>query len=293
MSHSRILLCGGTHGNELSGIALVNNCIDDAEYAQSCFPQSQVEIDFLQANAAAVTRNTRFCEADLNRQFDSTSLAMQNGLNQEHALALELNRIYGPKDAPQYDLVIDIHNSTANMGSNLILLAADEYNRGLARFVHSRLPDVKVTVEDHVPFASHPYLCTIGKRGVMVEIGPQPQGILRAKAYQQSLYLSQLIVQYEALVQQNKQSLMAPIEAYQWSHEVSFPQDEQGNKTAMIHPDLQDNDFKPLKAGDPIFIDKYNKVTYWQGDVVYPHFIGEAAYYRAGIAFAVAKKIRF
>ena len=50
-------------------------------------------------------------------------------------------------------------------------------------------------------------------------------------------------------------------------------------KIGIIHPNLQDSDWKPLLPGDPIFICFDGKIIYWENDIiVYPVFIGEMAY---------------
>lgn len=54
---------------------------------------------------------------------------------------------------------------------------------------------------------------------------------------------------------------------------------------------LQDNDFKLLKAGDPIFQTFSGKTVKYEGEELYPFFVNECAYYEKKIAFHLAKKV--
>lgn len=73
---------------------------------------------------------------------------------------------------------------------------------------------------------------------------------------------------------------------------VEFPKDKRGAINAVIHKKLQDNDYKALKPGDPIFMTFNNEViTFKEEETLYPIFINEAAYYYQNIAFSLTKKI--
>eukprot|EP00965_Chrysotila_dentata_P115941 3832515-Pleurochrysis_carterae.AAC.2 len=63
-----------------------------------------------------------------------------------------------------------------------------------------------------------------------------------------------------------------------------MPTTAKWNKRSIVHPSLQDRDYEPLKKGDALFehmdgtIERYDGSL---GEVVYPIFINEAAYYYA------------
>jgi succinylglutamate desuccinylase len=88
---TKILLIGGTHGNEPTGISL----------AQKIINQKLKNIDGILANPKAIQKNVRFTETDLNRSFESIF-----PLSFEEKLAFELK----PK-LKNYDLIIDIHDT--------------------------------------------------------------------------------------------------------------------------------------------------------------------------------------
>lgn len=54
----------------------------------------------------------------------------------------------------------------------------------------------------------------------------------------------------------------------------------------------EDQDWKPLHPGDPVFVSLDGKVTPLGGDcTVYPVFVNEAAYYEKKEAFAKTTKL--
>ncbi len=287
-----ILITAGTHGNEMSGIEYIRNMHSNKKIrSQLLGKESDIDIELALVNKLAIQKRTRYVEEDLNRQFSQEKLSVLSGESLEHQLAIEFNLSYGPKYEPTRDLVIDIHNTTSDMGPTLIILESDEFHQQMARYVKSNMSDAVILIEDQIPYKQHPYLCTIGKKGIMIEIGPQPQGVLRPAAYLQTEKMTKLVLAFCDLW--NKQALgdLDAVDAFRLSEEVYFPLSPAGSKVAMIHPSLQNSDFKVLKNGDPAFLSFEGETLVWEGeDNVYPHFIGESAYYHLNIAFALAHK---
>ena len=282
-----VALVGGTHGNETSGIQLVRN------WLKGDIPDTYGSLDIrcYLANQAAIDANVRFVEADLNRQFSFENL-MADSTSREAALAKTLNDKLGPKGNALTDLVVDIHNTTSNMGATLIILEADDFNIKLARYVKKVMPEANILLEDEKPVADHAYLCTTGKRGVMIEVGAQPQGVLREDVYQLTLTMTEAVLTFCEAYNQGELGELPECEAFRLGDNVSFPLDENGERTAMIHHHLQDADFVPLVAGQPVFRDFKGNDVLWDGDTTYPHFINEAAYHKLHVAFATASLIR-
>lgn len=292
---SKVLITAGTHGNELSGIELLNNIERQPSIAEKVYANlATLSIDTLIVNKMAVAKRARYVEEDLNRQFSQEKLSWLAGESLEHQLAIEFNTKYGPKHQPSVDLIIDIHNTTSNMGPTLIVLECDEFHIQLARYVKSNMDEAVILIEDQHPMKQHAYLCTVGKRGLMIEVGPQPQGVLCPDAYLQTEEMTRLILAFcEQWNTQAGNVQNTAVDAFRLTEEVMFPVDEEDNKTAMIHPDLHWKDFQKLSKGFPAFLSFEHQDILWNGeDDVYPHFIGEAAYYHLNIAFALAKKTR-
>ena len=284
-----IALVGGTHGNETSGIQLIRN------WQQFGLPSrfNELNVSLSIANEAAIAANVRFVDEDLNRQFTFERLSNNNSAK-EAELAKALNQQLGPKGDSNTDFVIDIHNTTSEMGATLIILEADEFHIQLARYVKQQMPEANILVEDEKPYLEHGYLCTTGKKGVMIEVGGQPQSVLREDVYLLSQTMAEAILDFCAAYNKRQISTDAlpACEAFRLGDNVSFPLDANGKRTAMIHHSLQDNDFKPLIPGAPVFRTFDGKDIVWENETeTYPHFINEAAYFKLDVAFATAERI--
>lgn len=294
MKIDSLLICGGTHGNELTGVYAVKHWLEYGNELKSLAPS--VNADFLLVNQAAIEARTRFIDEDLNRQFDLNKLAdnaHSTQLNLESALAQTLQRQFGPKTSPKLDFIIDIHNTTSAMGPTLIVLEGDDFTRNMARYVKTHMPSANILVEDHVSYLQHPYFCTLAKRSVMIEIGPQAQGALRAKAFQQCIEMTEHLLSFIEQANTNELPILAPVQAFRLITEVAYPTNSDGKRSAMIHPNLDGNDFEALHSGEACFIDFHGDTICWEGTTVYPHFIGEAAYDKQGLAFATAQLCSF
>ncbi|NVK54791.1 MAG: aspartoacylase [Alteromonadaceae bacterium] len=280
-----ITFVGATHGNEQSGIQLVKN------WQRFGLPQeySQLSVDCCLANKAAMDANVRFVEEDLNRQF-TPALLSQEPNSQEARLAHALNEQWGPKGASDIDLLVDIHNTTSAMGATLIILETDEFHTQLARYVKQQMPNANILVEDEKPTAEHGYLCTLGQRGIMIEVGAQPQGLLRADIYALTKQMALTVLDFVLLYNQQNVPQLPPCEVFRFGENITYPLDDRSERLAMIHPALQDHDFKPVNKGEPVFEMFNGDQQTWQGDTIYPHFINEAAYHKLHVAFATAIK---
>ncbi|MBU2979404.1 aspartoacylase [Alteromonas sp. C1M14] len=283
-----IVLTGGAHGNETSGIELIR------QWQLSGMPArfNNLNVRCGLANPNAIDANVRFLEEDLNRQFTVERLASDN-LAAEAVLAKQLNELYGPKGPDSAtDFFIDVHNTTSEMGATLIILEHDAFNIALARFVKNAMPEANILIEDEKTFASHGYLCTLGKKGVMIEVGGQPQGVLREDVYLLTQKMAEAILDF-CLAWNEKQDLstLPPCEAFRLGREISFPLDDHGQRKAMIHHQLQDKDFIALEQGAPAFTGFDGTIYLWEEDTTYPHFINEAAYHKLDVAFATSQRI--
>lgn len=281
-----IAIVGGTHGNELTGIQLVRH-LQSSPVSYS----DDFVLSFILANAEAIAANMRFIDVDLNRQFHLDNLKSSNSMLYELNLAKILNQKIGPKQAPLTDLVIDIHNTTSAMGPTLIVLEDSDFYREMARYLKQDMPEANILLEDEVPYQEHPYLCTVGKRGIMLELGAQPQGVSRADIFAQCQRMLQIILTYVDLY--NKQAIPAsePVTTYRFGEVVLFPMDEEDQILGLVHPNLLDGDFQPVKVNEPIFTMFDGSELLLQGDkTIYPHFVNEAAYKQSNVAFSTANK---
>ncbi len=297
---NNILIVGGTHGNELSGVQSVSNWLGDTTLALNDLVPS-ANLHFHLANKGAIKARARFVEEDLNRQFTFAALdtPLRENSSLEKKIAQQFNQAFGPKSPPTAskvsatDFIIDIHNTTSNMGPTLIILVNDEFHQQLARYVKTHMPVSNILIEDQCAFEDNGYLCSVGKKGVMIEVGPQAHGTVRALLYQQTVEMTKLILAYIENVNSQQHKVLPEVEAFRLGTEIAYPIDAQGNKVAMIHPNLDAKDFTPLINGQACFVDFEGNDIVWQGKTTYPHFIGEAAYDHLKVAFATADKCMF
>ncbi|WP_305465512.1 aspartoacylase [Photobacterium leiognathi] len=284
-----VAVVGGTHGNEFSGIYLLKKW-------QST-PQSLVRESFsvetVFANPKAFDENKRYVDHDLNRQFGLHDLANFELASYEQSRAKALNEQIGPKGNAKSDFIIDLHNTTSNMGPSLILLQSDQFNRQLGAYVKEMMPDAVVVFEDHTSVDDHLFVCSIAKQGVIIEVGPQPQSVIRQDVLDWMEDMTGHILDFVHLHNTNEIPALADsYDAYRYEETLKLPVDEQGERIGMVHKSVQDNDFEPLNPGDPIFTLFDGTEIFWEGDyVAYPHFINEAAYYDNNLAMSLGKKI--
>jgi GNAT superfamily N-acetyltransferase len=129
-SLEKVVLVGGTHGNELVGTHLINEVWKDGKELASIAGDS-FKVETVIANPEAMKLCVRFVDRDLNRCFAldelETPLA-EEATKYETRRSQELNRLYGPKrhipgsfaqwkrENPScFDYMIDMHGTTSNM----------------------------------------------------------------------------------------------------------------------------------------------------------------------------------
>lgn len=284
-----VAIVGGTHGNEFSGIYLLRKWRQEPQLISRNSFSSQMVF----ANPKAFEENKRYLDSDLNRQFTLAELDNPELANYEQSRAKAINLQLGPKGNAKTDFIIDLHNTTSNMGPSLILLQRDEFNRKMGAYVKSKMPNAVVVLEDQVSVEEHYFLSSISKQGVIVEVGPQSQSVIRQDVLDWMEEMTQHILDYVDLYNTEAlPELPATFEAFKYEETLKLPEDANGERIGMVHKNVQDADFKPLCAGDPVFTLFDGTEIFWEGDyVAYPHFINEAAYYDNNLAMSLAKKV--
>lgn len=284
-----VAVVGGTHGNEFSGIYLLKKW----QSTPQSLARESFSVETVFANPKAFDENKRYVDHDLNRQFGLHDLANFKLASYEQSRAKALNEQIGPKGNAKSDFIIDLHNTTSNMGPSLILLQSDQFNRQLGAYVQEKMPDAVVVFEDHTSVDDHLFVCSIAKQGVIIEVGPQPQSVIRQDVLDWMEDMTGHILDFVHLHNTNEIPALADsYDAYRYEETLKLPVDEQGERIGMVHKSVQDNDFEPLTPGDPIFTLFDGTEIFWEGDyVAYPHFINEAAYYDNNLAMSLGKKI--
>ncbi|WP_430456060.1 aspartoacylase [Rheinheimera sp.] len=285
-----VAIVGGTHGNEFSGIYLEKRYRLQPEL----MARSSFNCRTLFANPEAHAANKRYVHSDLNRQFKTADLANPLLSNYEQSRAKVINAELGPKGAAKTDFVIDLHNTTSNMGACLILTQPGRIYNLLAGYVKLKMPEAVISRdEDHFAAEDHALLCTVGTYGVIVEVGPQPQSVLRQDVLEQMHEMTQHILDFIELYNTNAlPELPKRVEAFRYLHSIKLPLSASGERLGMVHKNIQDRDYQPIEPGAALFaLFDGSEIAYDGAEVVYPTFINEAAYYDNNLAMSLNDKV--
>lgn len=280
---SNILIVAGTHGNELSGI-YTHKLIEEGLFIadRSTFSSTSVI-----ANPTAVRHQCRYMDNDLNRQFATRSDATSCPSN-EALLARQFIDKYASNNN---QLIVDLHNTTSNMGATLILLSENPFYRKMGAYVKQRMPAANILFESHKPWNELPYLCTCGEYGVMIEVGAQSHGSLQYSTLELMKEMLSAVLDFVEKHNLNQLGELSSYTAYYYTQEITYPLDSSGMRQAMIHPTVCGRDFEAVKPGEPLLATFFGYDVHWQGEQeVYPHFINESAYSKENIAMALAEK---
>ncbi|XP_071944003.1 N-acyl-aromatic-L-amino acid amidohydrolase (carboxylate-forming)-like [Antedon mediterranea] len=285
-----VLLLGGTHGNEMSGVYVAKQFLKNpAQITKDSFKTT-----VLMGNPMAVEKCTRYIDVDLNRQFTKENL---NGTNPK--TNYEVKRVREMWEtlsthSTNPDVVLDMHNTTANMGNCFIIKNQNQiFDLHLINYVVKK---ATFSAPAHILCISspnHAYSCSrdIAPNGLALELGPQPQGVLLAEMYQR---MQELVINSMIFIEDFNSGVISDsfqTDAYNITDKVDFPRDADGNITAMIHPRLQDRDWEAVNKGDPLFLTFDGKtITYDKQETRYPVFINEASYYEKNLAFWLTRK---
>ncbi|XP_063042887.1 N-acyl-aromatic-L-amino acid amidohydrolase (carboxylate-forming) B-like [Engraulis encrasicolus] len=293
---SRVAVCGGTHGNELSGVYLVREHLRKRKQPKDISPTTVVMV---MGNPRAVQQNRRYTESDLNRCFTQACLDahVEEKTPYEIVRSKELNALLGPKGSPQAtDLVCDLHNTTANMGLCCIAFSdCDWICLHIYRHLQREMATIPVRYINFNKSINEAYsLDTVGKHGFAMEIGPQPHGSIRSNIYVAMQEGVELMLEWIHLFNSGTQFEGGSVEVFTLVKNIDYPRDPDTKTiTAAIHPELQDRDFCLLHPGDPLFLTFSGETLRYKGkEALYPFFVNECAYYEKGIALSLARRSR-
>jgi len=282
-----VVIAGGTHGNERTGVALVQHWQrNPGEIRGATFATRT-----LLSNPEAIRRNVRFVDRDLNRSSLSHHLADLAATAYEIRRAREITDWMAAGQKGRRTFAIDLHTSTACMGVTLIT-NSDPVNLAIAFAVQKELEGVRVySFADSDRINS--CLRAAAPGGLGIEIGPIPQGVLRHDILDMT---RTAVARVLAILDQfNRGELEAPdpqCTLYRHDRHMAFPETTPDGPPVFIHRDLEGRDYLPLHPGQPMFEDLAGRVWYYDGpEVRYSVFINEAAYYFENIAFSLTRKI--
>lgn len=283
----RVLIAGGTHGNELIGVNLIKKFERSPDLV--CRPSFETEV--LLANPRSVTAGTRYIDKDLNRCFSIKDTELTTELAYEAHRAKALRDEFGQAGQTPVDFIIDLHSTTSNAKLMLILDNLDALTLNLAAHLSSIQPNVKI-YHSGSSGRKQDALRSLAQYRLGIEVGPVAHGTLDATLFRQTEELVYQTLDYLEQYNRNKTTARkSSLILYQYVGTVDYPRDARGELLGMIHPQLQFNDYEALNPGDPMFITVDGAaMVYQEESTVYPVFINEAAYYEKGIAMYLTRK---
>ncbi|KAM9717552.1 N-acyl-aromatic-L-amino acid amidohydrolase (carboxylate-forming) B-like isoform 1-T3 [Menidia menidia] len=301
---SRVAVCGGTHGNELSGVYLVRELLKEKEQRTEK-RRAEEELEepasplMLLSNPRAIQQCRRYVDTDMNRCFTQAALSgpLSDTAPYEAVRSRELNTVLGPKGSQRaVDLVCDLHNTTSNMGLCFIAYSdSDWICLHIFQHLQRQIPDIPMRFIHFDVSRKESYsLDSVGKHGFAMEIGPQPHGVVRSNVYTVMRAGVQHMLDWVHFFNSGTVFKGGFVDVFTMVKNIDYPRDSlTHNITAAIHPLLQDRDFCLLHPEDPLFQTFSGETLRYKGtEPLYPFFINECAYYEKGIALSLARKRR-
>ena len=283
---SKVLIVGGTHGNEPTGIYMLEKWQRNPEF----ITRNGFSTDLFLANPEALKMKSRYVDKDLNRCFLTRDLHNASLDSHEDRLAKNINRELGPRPRSKYDLIIDMHTSTADMGITLICDQNPEALK-IAAAVKARLPKVHIyqfEYSDRIQSC----LRSIAPLGIGIEIGPIPQNVLKHDIL---IQMEDTVSAILDVVQEARSTDRAfwpeAVEVFRHLDQVEYPEQATGYGY-VIHRDLEKLNYRKIPPQSPVFVGiDGDLIRYGGPDDAYAVFVNEAAYYDNQIAFALARRM--
>ncbi len=284
-----VAIVGGTHGNELTGVYLVQTW----QQNPALIKRKSFNTRLILANPKAIQACRRYIDRDLNRSFGLHDLAHPQD-HYEARRASELNALLGPKGAEKtgVDFICDLHTTTANMGLSIVVSHTDTLSWDAIRYLCAKEP--RLHVYQWMGDEEDAFVDSIAPHGFAIEVGAVPQGVLRSDLFFATQRLVMHLLDFLELYNQGKRAHIAEqqIEVYEHVDMIDYPRDADGTLKGMVHESLQDRDYTLLHKGDPIFrLFDGGELFYEREEPLYALFVNEAAYYEKGFAMTLAKKV--
>ena len=286
----RVLVVAGTHGNERNAPWL----LEAWRQHRARFTSHGLAIEQQVGNPDAFQVSQRYLERDLNRSFDPALLDDPACRDREVQRARDLLVAHGPMGRQPCLVAFDLHSTTAAMGNSLVLYGRRPADLALAAALQGALG---LPIYLHEADARQSgFLVERWPCGLVIEVGPVPQGVLTATVVDQTALA--LDTAFALLAEARRGSLRLPHQLVVHLHRVSLdlPRQADGSPAALIHPRRQHRDWQPLDPGDPLFLGADGRTLPYlpppelEGRRVWPVFINEAAYGEKGIALSLTER---
>ena len=285
--HGRLLLVGGTHGNERTAPWILQ-CWE----AQPGLFTSPLPTTTCIGNPEAYGTNRRYMDRDLNRCFTEALLRDRSCTLREVIRARDLVDTYGPDGTDPHHLVLDLHTTTAAMGSSVVTCGERPVDLALAALLHQTIgmPVYLFRINE-----DHPEECGFLVRrwpcGLVLEVGPVAQGIVDGRTVQKTAACLEGFLEVLRDCRTGRAKLPETMVVHRHLGCLDWPRNNDGRRIACLHPDRPRWDWTALCPGDPLFLTETGGTITYQGeDPVWPVFCNEASYEEKGIALSLTKR---
>ena len=289
----RVLVVAGTHGNECNAPWL----LDAWARLPGRLDSSGLALCPLIGNPDALAQSRRYLDRDLNRSFQPALLADPARQEREVVRARSLLADHAPEAADPCLVVIDLHSTTAAMGNCLVVYGRRPADLALAAALQQKL-GLPIYLHEGDPHQNG-YLVEAWPCGLVIEVGPVPQGVLTAAVVLQTAIALEATLALLAGARQGRLPQPTHLVVHRHRQSLDLPRHGNGSPAAVIHPLRQHRDWQPLRAGDPLFLATdggtiaYSPPAGLENQLVWPVFINEAAYGEKGIALSLTSRERW
>ena len=284
MSSCGVLVVAGTHGNEVNAPWLLQQWQANPDLIDSAGLAVQKVI----GNPEALRRRCRYVDRDLNRCFLPEQLE-QGTSCLEFQRAGELLRLHGPSGEHPCAVAIDVHSTTAAMGNSLVVYGRRPADLALAALVQGTLG---LPIYLHEADAQQTgFLVESWPCGLVIEVGPVPQGLLNARVVEQTRLGLETCLRAVDQARQGLARLPDVLVVHRHLGSRDLPKSENGEPQALVHPELQGRDWQDIASTHAMFraADGTDRCEAWvEGEI--PVFVNEAAYAEKSIAFSLTRR---
>ena len=287
---AKVLLVAGTHGNERNAPWLVDHWGRQPQALAS----SGLDLELVLGNPAAHALNCRYLERDLNRCFAPALLADTLQIGPDLERARELVARHGPEGEAPCLVALDLHSTTSAMGNSLVIYGRRPADLALAAGIQAML-GLPVYLHE-ADTAQTGFLVERWPCGLVIEVGPVPQGVINAQICRQTQLAVEAALEVLAAAQRRQLRLPAHLVVHRHLCSLDLPRRPDGFPQSCLHPWLQHRDWQALQPGDPVFIGPDGAVIGFlpppglEGQSFWPVFVNEAAYGEKGIALSLTRR---
>ncbi len=290
---ARVLVVAATHGNERNAAWL----LEQWRRRPQLLAGAGLDLELVIGNPAAHAQNRRYLDRDLNRSFEPELLADPARQEREVQRARELLAAHGPQGQRPCAVALDLHSTTSAMGNSLVVYGRRPADLALAAGIQARL-GLPVYLHE-ADAAQTGFLVERWPAGLVVEVGPVPQGLVTAAVARQSQLALEAACSTLAAARDRTLRLPAGLTLHVHHGSLDLPR-----AAATLHPRRQGRDWWPLAPGDPLFWSADGSTEGFDPEAAaalearpdpgarWPVFINEAAYGEKGIALSLTRRER-